>query len=321
MVALENDASCVEALYNLSLCNKRLGLYDEALEGFFKLHSIVRNYSEVVYQIANIYELLGDTDQATEWYLQLLGLVPTDPTILQKVGNIFDTEGDKQQAYQYYYDSYKNFPSNLEAIDWLGSYFIEMQVAEKAIVYFERAALLQPDDVKWQLMIASCFRRSGNYHKALETYRTVHRRFPENVECLRFLVKLASDMGLKEAADYAMELKKAERAKDLHEQRAMSSRPGSRRSSSRTSRQGSGASKSEGVHSAGSTPPSRGGTGIRGMALDEESGYTPQAKEIDGSYSDPLGPMPERPKTSGAVRPGIDDGFEDEEIGDDLLPE
>ena len=24
--------------------------------------------------------------------------------------------------------SYKNFPSNLEVIDWLGSYFIEMQV-------------------------------------------------------------------------------------------------------------------------------------------------------------------------------------------------
>ena len=26
-------------------------------------------------------------------------------------------------------------------------------MAEKAIVYFERAALLQPDHVKWQLMI------------------------------------------------------------------------------------------------------------------------------------------------------------------------
>ena len=90
--------------------------------------------------------------------MQLLGLVPTDPGILQKVGTIFDNEGDKQQAYTYHFDSYKNFPSNLEVIDWLGSYFIELQVAEKAIVYFERAALMQPDEVKWQLMIASCYR-------------------------------------------------------------------------------------------------------------------------------------------------------------------
>ena len=76
------------------------------------------------------------------------------------MGVIFDTEGDKQQGYQYHFDSYRYFPSNLDVIDWLGSYFIEMQVSEKAIGYFERAALMQPDDVKWQLMIASCYRRS-----------------------------------------------------------------------------------------------------------------------------------------------------------------
>ena len=109
------------------------------------------------------------------------------------------------------------------------------QVSEKAIGYFERAALMQPDDVKWQLMIASCYRRSGNYHKALETYKIIHRKFPENIECLKFLVKICSDMGLKEAMEYAQELKKAERARDMREQRASSSRPGSRRSSSRAS--------------------------------------------------------------------------------------
>lgn len=32
------------------------------------------------------------------------------------------------QAYQYHFDSYRYFPSNLDVIDWLGSYFIEMQV-------------------------------------------------------------------------------------------------------------------------------------------------------------------------------------------------
>ena len=36
-----------QALYNLGLCNKKLGIYEEALEGFFKLQSIVRNHSEV----------------------------------------------------------------------------------------------------------------------------------------------------------------------------------------------------------------------------------------------------------------------------------
>ena len=50
-VALDNDASCVEALYNLGLCNKKLGLYEEALEIFFKLQTIVRNHAQVLYQV------------------------------------------------------------------------------------------------------------------------------------------------------------------------------------------------------------------------------------------------------------------------------
>ena len=81
-----------------------------------------------MYQIANLYELKGDMGQAVEWYFQVIGLIPTDPVILQKMGSIYDAEGDKQQAYQYNFDSYRYFPSNLETIDWLGSYFIEMQV-------------------------------------------------------------------------------------------------------------------------------------------------------------------------------------------------
>jgi intraflagellar transport protein 88 len=68
-------------------------------------------------------------------------------------------------------------------LDWLGSYYIEHQVAEKALGYFERAALMQPNEVKWQLMSASCHRRSGNYHQALQAYKDIHARFPENIEC------------------------------------------------------------------------------------------------------------------------------------------
>jgi len=34
-------------------------------------------------------------------------------------------------------------------------------------------------------MIASCHRRSGNYQQALESYKHIHKRFPDNIECLK----------------------------------------------------------------------------------------------------------------------------------------
>ena len=53
------------------LCNKKLRFYEESLESFFKLQSIVRNHPQVMYQIANLYEKMGDINQAVEWYFQV----------------------------------------------------------------------------------------------------------------------------------------------------------------------------------------------------------------------------------------------------------
>nr|KAG5694497.1 hypothetical protein BaRGS_014228 [Batillaria attramentaria] len=216
--ALSNDSSCVEALYNLGLTHKRLGRMEDALDCFYKLHAILRNSPQVMYQVADCHDQLGDTAQATEWFMQLIGVVPSDPSVLARLGELYDNEGDKSQAFQYYYDSYRYLPSNIPVIEWLGAYYIDSQFCEKAIHYFERAAIVQPTQVKWHLMIASCYRRSGNYHKALETYQHIHRKFPDNVECLKFLVRLCTDLGLKEAQEYANKLKKAEKAKELREQ-------------------------------------------------------------------------------------------------------
>ena len=55
---------------------------------------------------------------------------------------------------------------------------------------------------------------------------------------------------------------------------------------------------------------------------EDEEPYRPKkVKDIDSSYSDPLGPAPERPRTSAGNRGMAEDEFGDEDIGDDLLPE
>lgn len=51
----------------------------------------------------------------------------------------------------------------------------------------------------------------GNYQQALQCYKQIHRKFPDSVDCLKFLVKLCSDLGLKESQEYSLKLKKAEK--------------------------------------------------------------------------------------------------------------
>ncbi|XP_012276571.1 intraflagellar transport protein 88 homolog [Orussus abietinus] len=330
LCALENDASHVQALYNLGLVYKKQNMYEEALECFWKLRNLIRYDPQTLYQIGHLYQLIGDVDQAAEWYNQLLGIIPSDPGVLQKLGEMYDSVGDKQQAFQFYHDSYRFYPANFEVIDWLGSYSISMQVAEKALNYFERAVELAPDQPRWRLLAAACLRRTGQFHKALAEYQDIHKKFPENIECLKFLIRLCSDLGLKEAQLYASELKKAERARELKERQG-SARPGttgSKRSNSGTSSRagsvmsilsehrtspGLGSADRQGSHSGGPARASR-------SSMPENSlEFTPdQNIRIETSYSDPVGPLPARPMTSAGKR---DDDFGDEELGDDLLPE
>lgn len=100
-----------------------------------------------------------------------------------------------------------------------------MQIAEKALVYFKKAVELAPDEPRWRLLVAACLRRIGQFHKAVLEYQDIHNKFPENIECLKFLVRLCSDLGLKEAQLYATELKRAEKAKELKDKQ-ISARPG-----------------------------------------------------------------------------------------------
>ncbi|XP_075448401.1 intraflagellar transport protein 88 homolog [Ascaphus truei] len=316
--ALRNDSSCTEALYNIGLTYKKLNRLEEALDYFLKLHAILRNSAQVLNQIARLYEMLEDHNQAVEWLMQLISVVPTDSRALSKLGELYDTEGDKSQAFQYYYESYRYFPSNIEVIEWLGAYYIDTQFCEKAIQYFERAALIQPTQVKWQLMVASCYRRSGNYQKALDTYKEIHRKFPDNVECLRFLVRLCTDIGLKEVQEYATKLKKAEKMKEIREQRIKSGRDGSARNR-RDGREGS-ASSDSGQSSGTSAKGERVSAKLRSLPGTNDPYEASSNKEIDASYIDPLGPQMERPKTAAKKR-AEDDEFADEELGDDLLPE
>uniref|UniRef100_A0A8C5K6A1 Intraflagellar transport protein 88 homolog n=1 Tax=Jaculus jaculus TaxID=51337 RepID=A0A8C5K6A1_JACJA len=315
--ALRNDSSCTEALYNIGLTCKKLNRLDEALDCFLKLHAILRNSAQVLYQIANVYELMEDPNQAIEWLMQLISVVPTDSKALSKLGELYDSEGDKSQAFQYYYESYRYFPSNIEVIEWLGAYYIDTQFCEKAIQYFERASLIQPMQVKWQLMLASCFRRSGNYQKALDTYKDIHRKFPENIDCLRFLVRLCTDIGLKEVQEYATKLKRLEKMKEMREQRVKSGRDSS--GGSRSKREGSAGSDS-GQSSSASSKGERLSTKLRALPGAEEPYESSSNKDIDAYYVDPLGPQIERPKTAAKKRID-DDEFADEELGDDLLPE
>lgn len=88
---------------------------------------------------------------------------------------------------------------------------------EKAIIYFDRAAAIQPKEVKWKLMIASCYRRMNLFNEALQVYEDIHTEAPDNIDCLRGLVQIRKELGMKyqHFSEKLMALDREEEAKRM----------------------------------------------------------------------------------------------------------
>lgn len=214
--AMGAEADCLEAMYNLAVASKRLGDHGTALNLFEKLHAIIPHSTEVVWQIADAFDSSGQSRAAMKWFKILSARVPTDPGVLARLGSVHLKEEDETQAFHYHQESFRYLPANMDVISWLGAYFVKNEMYEKAVAYFERAAQIAPGEVKWRLMVASCHRRSGDYQLAHDIYRAIHDEYPQNIECLRYLVHICDDLGKKDAVhEYVVKLRKAERAVDV----------------------------------------------------------------------------------------------------------
>mmetsp|Transcript_17885 Transcript_17885/g.50068 ORF Transcript_17885/g.50068 Transcript_17885/m.50068 type:complete len:786 (+) Transcript_17885:210-2567(+) len=206
------EADCVEAIFNLGLVNKRLGRLEDALVAFKKLNTLLPHNIEVIYQIGAVHDLMGNYKQAIKWLEFLNTLVPHDPGVLAKLGAIHAKYDDEAKALHFYQESHRVYPVNMDVISWLGAFHVKNEVYEKAMPYFDLASKIQPQEVKWALMVASCYRRIGAYPQALAKYKEIHAAHPENVECLRYLVHICTDLGRKdEVHEYVVKLRKAER--------------------------------------------------------------------------------------------------------------
>jgi intraflagellar transport protein 88 len=161
---------------------------------------------------------MGHYSSAITLYQNLKTLVPCDPGVYATLGALASkTETSAAEAeanaYNQYMESYRYFPSSLTVVSWLGSYYIKSEAFEKAIPFLERAIQLQPDDLHWQLMCASCNRRTGKYQQALELLEDIHQRHPDNIECIRSLAQLCKELDNKheDQIKYESLLRKLER--------------------------------------------------------------------------------------------------------------
>lgn len=182
-------------------------------------NTILRVQVEVLYQLADIYMLKGDHKKARKMLLLTYDFVGSEPGLMARLGNICATMSNREESLQYMLESQEQCP-NIDTLAMICTQYANDEKYGTAARYFMQAALLQPSEPKWMLMVASCHRRAQKYEQAMNVYEQVsvylgsvqvwytckvgeatlahimqvHERHPENREALKFLVQLAVEM-------------------------------------------------------------------------------------------------------------------------------
>jgi len=223
------EADCIEAIYNLGLVNLKLNNLQEAQSAFDKLHTSLSTMPEALYQLGAIYERgtsTADLENAAKTYQLLLNKVPGDPNLCCKLGQIYEKLQDDNTACHWHTEAHRHYPVNLNVTSWLGVWYVKREMYEQAIEFFERAAVVQPGEIKWPLMVTSCYRRLGDFYKALELYQKIHEEHPDNIEALQYLEALCKDLG-RSHEEYTKKLEKLRRSQPAPtQQQGMTTRNG-----------------------------------------------------------------------------------------------
>ncbi|XP_060800695.1 intraflagellar transport protein 88 homolog isoform X1 [Amyelois transitella] len=145
----------------------------------------------------------ADPAAAEHWYSMVGGW---DAGVTCALAQLHSEVGDTNTARHHYQDVEAVWPCELSALEWLAS----EAAPDAALGYYRRAARLQPNNPRWGLLMGSCLRASGRYQEALALYKKMNARFPDNVQCLKLIVKLCGDQGLSETSAWTRELQRAQ---------------------------------------------------------------------------------------------------------------
>ncbi len=116
------------------------------------------------------YMILNQKENELAAYKKLLSIDPGQYEYLLKIGEIYRDQGEFEDALDYYQLYADEFPNNSKSFKQLGNLYITYGDYEQARLYFNKALLIEPDEISVRLKLAKINTELGNFSQALKDY-------------------------------------------------------------------------------------------------------------------------------------------------------
>lgn len=170
---IELDPFSANAWYNLGVIYTKMGEFKLSAEALDYCLAIEEDYTPARFNKANALVELEQYEQAIVEYKLVLEKEGADSITLCNLAGCYERLDQNALARETYKKATAVNPNIGEAWFGIGLTFEKDQNMHEAIAYFRRAALLEPENTEYLLVLAEAEYRIGNEKDAQEIYKTL----------------------------------------------------------------------------------------------------------------------------------------------------
>lgn len=166
--------------------------YAEARDIFLKATTQLPENSDYHHRLGIAYYKLRDFEKAKIAFEHVLMLDYQHPEINQYLANTLLEMGDHEKAMHYYFHQLERNPW-FETFYNIGVLYMIKERLKEALVYFDKAIQLNPEDLATQLNMAYIYLKRNQRIEAIAAYEKIHQRKPQDPEIQHILTALKQD--------------------------------------------------------------------------------------------------------------------------------
>jgi len=181
-------------LLHIAMMSAEDGRLPEARAALKKLLAMDSNSVTALVQLGRLEMTSGNAAEAAGSFQRAYKLRPGDPTIALEYSEALELNGDFQSAREVLETSLKSHPDQFSAHLRLGHIYFRSNDAKSALVEFEAAQLMEPDNVEVTVDLAKTLIAQGNLTDAVEVLAKATNSPTTNPEALQLLAKACAKL-------------------------------------------------------------------------------------------------------------------------------
>jgi predicted Zn-dependent protease len=155
-------------LLHIAMMSAEDGRLPEARSALKKLIAMDSTSVTALSQLGRLEMTSGNASEAATYFRETHQLRPQDPTIALEYSEALERSGNLQSARDVLESSLKSHPEQFSTRLRLGRIYLRLNDAQSAIIQFEAAQLLEPENIEVTVDLAKALIAKGNLTDAVE---------------------------------------------------------------------------------------------------------------------------------------------------------